>query len=260
MKPPVIIIGAGRSGTNMLRDVICRLDGFHTWPCDELNYVWRTGNRDFPTDALRPEHATATVTSNIEGVFQRRAAKQPEARVVEKTCANSLRVEFVNEVLPNAQFVQIVRDGRDASASAMARWTASLDIPYIARKVRYLPPRDLPHYGFRYLRSRWDRLRSPTDRLSWWGPRFEGMETLTSQTPLAEVAARQWEACVLASADQLTSIPEDRKHTITYQSFVAEPERVDLSVGAWKTVLSPEDQEIVQRIVGPRLGALGLAE
>lgn len=283
MKPPVIIIGAGRSGTNILRDVLCRLDDFHTWPCDELNYVWRSGNRNFPTDALRVEHATRQVKANLNGVFKRQARKLPQARIVEKTCANSLRVSFVDEVLPQAQFVQIVRDGRDVSASAMARWTASLDLPYIARKARYLPPRDLPHYAFRYLRSRWSRWRSPTDRLSWWGPRFEGMEEFTAETPLAELVARQWAACVTASSEQLATIAPDRQHTISYQALANNPERVlaelatflgsaandaqirsacssvnNLSVGAWRTQLSASDQEIVRGIVEPRLEGLGI--
>ena len=39
--PPVIIIGAGRSGTNMLRDLLAQLPQFSTWPCDEINYIWR---------------------------------------------------------------------------------------------------------------------------------------------------------------------------------------------------------------------------
>ena len=47
---PLVIIGAGRSGTNMLRDVLCRMPGLGTWPCDEINYIWRHGNRAHPDD------------------------------------------------------------------------------------------------------------------------------------------------------------------------------------------------------------------
>ncbi len=54
--------------------------------------------------------------------------------VVEKTCANSLRVPFVDRVVPEARYVFIRRDGLDAVGSAMARWKAPLDIPYLARK------------------------------------------------------------------------------------------------------------------------------
>ena len=44
MVQPVVIIGAARSGTNMLRDVLVKLPGVGTWPCDEINYIWRHGN------------------------------------------------------------------------------------------------------------------------------------------------------------------------------------------------------------------------
>ena len=43
-----MIIGAARSGTNMLRDVLTSLDGVDTWPCDEINYIWRHGNIRWP--------------------------------------------------------------------------------------------------------------------------------------------------------------------------------------------------------------------
>ena len=36
---PVVIIGAPRSGTNMLRDVLCDWPGVVTWPCDEINLI-----------------------------------------------------------------------------------------------------------------------------------------------------------------------------------------------------------------------------
>ena len=53
MRQDVIIIGAPRSGTNMLRDALTALPDCGTWPCDEINYVWRHGNVGFPSDEFR---------------------------------------------------------------------------------------------------------------------------------------------------------------------------------------------------------------
>ena len=92
---PVIIIGAGRSGTNMLRDVLTQMPGVGTWPCDEINYIWRHGNTRFPTDEFGPQQATPAVKAYIQRIFVRFAEKHKLAYVVEKTCANSLRVGFV---------------------------------------------------------------------------------------------------------------------------------------------------------------------
>ena len=41
---PVIIIGAPRSGTNMLRNILSSLDKIDTWPFDEINFMWRHGH------------------------------------------------------------------------------------------------------------------------------------------------------------------------------------------------------------------------
>ena len=53
----VIIIGAPRSGTNILRDVLTSFDGICTWPCDEINYIWRHGNAKYPSDELLAANA-----------------------------------------------------------------------------------------------------------------------------------------------------------------------------------------------------------
>ena len=65
--------------------------------------------------------------------------------MVEKTCANSLRISFVNEVVPEAKYIFIYRDGIDSTGSAKLRWTAELDIHYILKKVRFVPMMDLPY-------------------------------------------------------------------------------------------------------------------
>lgn len=227
MKDPIIIIGAGRSGTNALRDSLTSIDQFSTWPCDEINYVWRAGNRSTSTDELTPSHANTEAKRVIPRAFEQRAGKNPETRLVEKTCANSLRVGFVNEVIPEARFVHILRDGRDVASSAMSRWTAPLDIMYIAKKARFVPRRDLLFYAQRYLRSRLERRKSDDARLSTWGPRFDGLdEMVAAGTPLDAVCAEQWARCVTASLDQLSLVDNDRVLTVHYDEFVHSPVEV----------------------------------
>lgn len=95
MKPTdVVIVGAPRSGTNMLRDVLTSIPGATTWPCDEINLIWRHGNRDVPSDELAPEMARPEVTSYIRRRFDR-IRRTDAPCVVEKTCANALRMGFV---------------------------------------------------------------------------------------------------------------------------------------------------------------------
>ncbi len=146
----VVVIGAPRSGTNMLRDILTQFDGVATWPCDEINYIWRHGNIRCQTDCFEPHMARDSVRRYIREQFDWVAERYDARTVVEKTCANSLRVPFVDAVVPEARFVFIRRNGLDAVGSAMARWKAALDIPYLARKARFVPVIDIPWYAGRY--------------------------------------------------------------------------------------------------------------
>lgn len=219
----LVIIGAARSGTNMLRDILTQIPELTTWPCDEINYLWRYQNSLVPTDELRPEHAQPKVVQYIRSQFQKLARRHNARWVVEKTCANSLRVSFVDRVLPDARYVFLVRDGHDVVASAMKRWTARLDWRYVARKARYVPLADLPYYASRYLLNRLYRLQSRERRLASWGPRFAGMPELLQTHTLAEVCAAQWARSVDSAARAFRSIDPDRVVTIRYEDFVQRP-------------------------------------
>src|SRR6056297_555658 len=221
---PIIIIGAGRSGTNILRDCLTSLPGFGTWPCDEINYIWRHGNVRYPSDELRPDMARTAVRKYIRKQFDWVAGKYQAHTVVEKTCANSLRVEFVDRVVPDVKYIFIRRDGLDAVGSAMKRWKAELDIPYLARKARFVPRMDLPYYASRFLWNRVYRMMSREERLAFWGPKLDEMEELLNRYSLEEVCALQWKRCVDKAAEDLSQIPEDRWIEVAYENFVAEPD------------------------------------
>lgn len=220
---PVIIIGAGRSGTNMLRDILTKLPHSGTWPCDEINYIWRHGNIRVPHDEFTKIHATARVQSYIRNQFDKIARKYKLNVLIEKTCANALRVEFVHQIIPNAKYIHIIRDARDVVASAKLRWTAPLDIPYIAKKARYVPITDIPYYAFKYLGNRIYRLFSREKRLAFWGPKFNGIEEALNQYSLEEVCAIQWKKCVDNADAQLSAIDETQVYQLYYEDFVTSP-------------------------------------
>jgi hypothetical protein len=281
-RPDVIIIGAPRSGTNMLRDTLCQLPGFGTWPCDEINYIWRHGNARWPSDALPPDRADGRVQRFIRRAFARRRRVGGHDVVVEKTCANSLRVPFVDRILPESRYLFIHRDPLDAVASAMLRWNAPFDLGYTLAKARFVPVSDLPYYGLRFLRNRLYRLVSKEGRLAFWGPRLERMDELLRTRTLPEVCAFQWRECVTRSAEALAAMPRHRVHVVRYEEFVASPadqlgaiceflgwpserDRLEAavrgvtprSVGKGHGQLSPEERSAVEPITESAAKSLG---
>lgn len=219
----VVIIGAPRSGTNMLRDVLTSFEGVGTWPCDEINYIWRHGNVRYPSDEIPAENATPTVARYIRARFEDVRKSQGVPIVVEKTCANCLRVPFVNKILPEAKFIYIYRDGIDATGSAKLRWTAKLDIPYLLEKVRFVPKLDLPYYGLRYFWSRIYRFFSREKRLAFWGPKLDNMDEILQKHSLNEVCALQWQHCVDKADSDLAALRDDRVIRVRYEDFVSNP-------------------------------------
>lgn len=280
----VIIIGAPRSGTNMLRDVLTRRPGVVTWPCDEINAVWRHGARDHPTDELPACGATSQQRRFVQHRFDRIRQSQGGRVVVEKTCANSLRLEYVSTLLPQARIVLITRDGVDAAASALDRWHAAVDWRYTARKVRFVPAGDMLHAAVRFATNRVGAGSSEgaTKRVRSWGPRFEGIDEMIATKPLEEVCAAQWQRCVELSHRAADALPSHRVYRLTYEDFVQRPadglaELLDFlelpsadlglavaevsatSVGKGRSRLDPSQLARVEGVLAPTLEQLGYA-
>ncbi|GGE03172.1 hypothetical protein GCM10011515_23500 [Tsuneonella deserti] len=223
---PVVILGAGRSGTNILRDCLVGLPGFATWDCDEINPVWRVGQARRSDDEFSPADLTPTARRVIGHAFARIATRDPGTRfVVEKTCANSLRPGFVDEALDGARFIQIVRDGRDVVPSAMKRWRGELEVDgrsYFIAKARNTPLRELPYYLWQFAVRRLGMLLGRSERLSRWGPLYRGLED-DANVPLSLICARQWAKSVERTNDYLATLPAERWYCLAYEDFVADP-------------------------------------
>ncbi len=241
MTEKVVIVGAPRSGTNMLRDVLCSLQGFETWACDEINLTWKHGNVSVLHDELRREHARPPVQAFLNRTFDRFAQRHDADVVVEKTCATSLRVGFVDEVLPDAKFVFIRRDGVDATASTMKRWNAPFDLRYTLKKARYVPLRDFPtHLGSFIGKRVRQRVSGDAGQESgdvavhtWWGPKPHDYTQLLGTRPLEEAAFIQWQRCIEASSNDLEQIGNHRWIDVQYETFVGDPEGELRRILAW---------------------------
>ena len=206
----------------MLRDAICRLPGFSTWPCDELNPLWRTGNTCYPSDAIPISQLSPRIEHRIRSAFDRQARSHQCDVLVEKTCANCLRPQFVRKCFPNAKFLQIVRNVVDTTSSTVGRWNAPSDYRYLLQKARFVPLRDLPRTVTRAAIRRICRGGAPQARP--WGPVLSA-DVLPAGALLSEsaYAALQWMECVRRTDEMLAELPATQSCTIKYEQFVVDP-------------------------------------
>ena len=271
---PVVILGAPRSGTKLLRNLLGQSAACTTIPYG-INHVWRHGLPAAAPDRRPATDATAQCRQEIRSALLDLAGRPPSGYLVEKTCANTLRVPFVDQILPDAHVIHIVRDGRDAAVSAREQWTRPPSLGYLLGKLRYVP---LQHASFllEYLRNLWSGLWT-SGHVQYWGPRYDGIEEDVRERPLLAVCARQWRACVTTCLDDLARRPDDRVTSIRYESLVrnrATIERViaaldlpdpdairtryeavvhDRSVGRWRRDLSSSEREKIHALLAPTL-------
>ena len=252
----IIVIGAGRSGTNMLRDILVKIPSIDTWNCDEINPIWKHGNKEKITDELIEKDATEKVKKFIRREFNKIQKKTGASLIVEKTCANSLRVPFVYSIFPEAKYLFIFRDGRDVVPSAMKRWSSKLDLKYTLKKLRYVPFVDLPYYVIRYGMNRVSRLFTNKERLSFWGPIYQGMEKDIENHDLSYICAKQWAICVEKSKKDMSVLPDQNVHTVYYEKFVKEPEEQLESIVSFLE-LSLSKQQISDFVSDVRVSSVG---
>ena len=121
MNNPIFIIGAPRSGTNILRDIITSDSDFSTWDCDEINLVWLYDNFNRSSDRFTRKHLTPQKIKFIKKQFSKIKKTNKNKLIVEKTCANSLRIDFIDGIFDNAKFIFIYRNGMDCISSTLIK-------------------------------------------------------------------------------------------------------------------------------------------
>ncbi len=279
---PIIVVGAGRSGTTMVRETLMQhrdVAGFEY----EMNYLWRYGNSALGHDLLTPEdHLNDDILTHIREAFKQEQLRQGKPRILDKTVANVMRLRFIQAVFPDARFLHVIRDGRAVTASAMKRWSAPQSAGYFASKVRTIPISSLPVVVMRYLGSAIkSRIRRRNYRQS-WGARWPSIDEDVRALSLAEVCARQWKESVNAALAQKDALLPGSYMEVHYEALVEEPEahmeqirtffqlpeddafrawsRSQIDSGRqdkWHTEFTSDELRNIEAEIGPLLDSLG---
>jgi hypothetical protein len=208
LERPIIILSAPRAGSTLLFETLAQTPGVYTIGGESHQLIesiaaLRPGRGVVSSNRLTRRDATSAIVGELRQRFASRIhdrdgrAPPPGARVrlLEKTPKNALRVPFLLEVFPDAQFVFLQREPRANLSSMMQAWRAKGWVTY----------RQLPGWP-----GPWSLLLPP------------GYERLQGK-PLEEVVAFQWRVANEAILDDLADLPRERWITTRYEALVANP-------------------------------------
>ncbi len=226
---PIIVVGTGRSGMNFLGDTIARHGTLAV--ATEPRLIWKYGN-DYKSDALKAEDARPEVIAHIRSRFAEIVRQQGKQRLIDVTPGNSLRLDFVNQVFPDCQFVHFIRDGVD-NVLSMRRFYAvfsrtirpekdAIRDSFIMRRTREMRLRQIPGLAMEVIR----RL-APDFLLPWIGPpvagvRLPGMVAMRREMDLLDVCFLQWRTSVEMSCLYGRQLPADRYMECRIEGFSVE--------------------------------------
>jgi len=226
---PIIIIGAARSGTKMLRAALATAPELAAFRFD-INYIWKYRNYDIPHDELAVEDLTVSICRFIRARFRKLLLKSNSRRVLEKTVSNSLRVKFVRAVFPESKIIHIYRDGRDVAADARLCWESSMFSDRIqtkgdlCHKIIDFPLSAAWPYLLNYFSANTARLLTKKKQLKSWGPRFKGIDDAIEKQSLLQVCGMQWNRSIELSIDQLSGLKYGHDYiSVRYEDLVQSP-------------------------------------
>jgi uncharacterized protein (TIGR03032 family) len=208
---PVFIVSPPRSGSSLLFETLAQSPSAWTVGGESHGLIegipaLDPGRRGWESNRLTAGDARPDVCERLTDAFflglrdrdgRRPAAGATGLRLLEKTPKNSLRVPFLAAAFPDALFVYLYRNPREAINSLYEAWLSGRFVTY---------PR-LP---------------------SWPGPPWSlllvpGWRELAGR-PLPEIAARQWEITTRLLLDDLAALPPERWCVANYGRLAGDPQ------------------------------------
>jgi len=232
------IIGAPRSGTHLLaKSINYNVDCISI---NEVNTFWQqyaVNNTDFCPNSKFSEKEI----KKIRKKYITRFIPDQKAIVIEKTAANSVRINFLKKVFPEAKFIHIIRDGRDVAVSVKNKYLGDLrkitknktNNSTIKEKYRLLLKsyrrvlksgltlRVLFSNFFKYLRFLFISLK--IIKKQYWGIRYPGYKIYFNNLSFIESAAMQWQTSILHIKNALQPLSDHEYFEIFYEDLINTP-------------------------------------
>lgn len=244
--PLVAVLGPGRSGTNLLADIVSAEPAFLNTV--ENRYVWNFRQASFAHDVRHADEATAPVARFIRDFFSAHAARTGQIPI-DKTPSNIFRIPFLMAVFPRAKILHVVRDGRANIYSRLREWQGGNAVVVsqaadgaVERRGDYrsallkrrierirdmmgsgsLPPSRMPAFLYDNLPTYLEQTlfgRAPR-----YGERFPGMAQHLTAHGLIETAGAQWREGVMQAINAGRPLGPERYLEIRYEDLLGTPQ------------------------------------
>jgi Sulfotransferase family len=187
----------------MLFTILHMSHSLSNWVSGESHEVWErdlhpslTG---WKSNVLRKGEPDIAAHRRIKRSFF--LATGPRKRFLDKTPRNSLRVEFIDSLFPDAQYVFLTRDGRENVNSLINAWRTARYRTYALDRPHSIPGVDP----------------------NWWKfTLYEGWEE-DSSGPLEVVCAKQWLNSYEQALAAFEGIERTRWSKVSYEDLVDDP-------------------------------------
>jgi len=123
---PIFIVAAPRSGTTFLGEFLSIHPQVASW--HEPYFIWQFKLKKQKNDYLTADLATEDTKKFIRKQFKIYASKSNKPILVEKTPVNAFKMEFINNVFPDAKWIHLYRDGRAVVNSLKYRYQRRYEI------------------------------------------------------------------------------------------------------------------------------------
>ncbi|MCB9744126.1 MAG: sulfotransferase [Alphaproteobacteria bacterium] len=210
---PIAVVCPPRSGSGLLFEALQRAPGVYSLGQEShaLIDAWpglHPAARGFVSHALPAldTELTEALRAELIAALRDRDQRPPPPglpiRVVEKTPKSCLRLPLLEALLPEARYLLLLREPRDALSSLLDAWRAQ----------RFVTLPRLPGW------------RNP-EGLAWSFLLTPGWRGLVD-VPLWRVVAEQWRVAAEQLSEALEELPPERRLSVRHEALVTQPAEV----------------------------------
>ncbi len=242
----VFIVGSPRSGTTILRELLDKHQHISQWY--EPYFIWDNFFRTASDDERTEADATPEVKDWIYRNCIRYKRRRKCAVLVDKSPRNSLKIPFVLKIFPQAKFIHLLRDGRDATLSINKEWLRRKNIVqnplhkgrfnyseayHVIKSFLSRQPFIKDKIGALWFETHGHIINKAKhlNRLRWngkigWGPRFADWDTIYAKSSLLQFNAYQWLNCVERIGAHWQLIQKRNRIIIRYEDLIKRPSHI----------------------------------